>query len=234
MKKISLRVLALVIVTLISLSGINMVRAASSVATLTAADNVRLKAGETINVSVNIASGYEGFQGKLEYDTSVFESVSMAKVGDWNADLSNNVAVIDRATAAAGTENVATLTLKVKSSISVGETTIRLTSVKASKGGATETANNATITIKAEEKPNSGSESGTTTPTTPATNSNKNTSVNTTKNTSKNTIQSSKTTAKRILNAGDATTMAIIAVVAVVAIVGCLGFIKYSKNKDIK
>lgn len=131
---------------------------------------------------------------------------------------------------------VVTLTLKVKDGITANSATVKFENIVASSGTNTGdiSIGTKTVEIKANSSAVSGDEDGTTTPTIPATSSNKNTSVNTTKNTSKNTIQSSKTTAKRILNAGDATTIAIIAVVAVVAIVGCLGFIKYSKNKDIK
>lgn len=130
---------------------------------------------------------------------------------------------------------VVTLTLKVKDGITANSATVKFENIVASSGTNTGdiSIGTKTVEIKANSSAVSGDEDGTTT-TTPATTNNKNTPANTAKKTTKNTIQSSKTTAKRILNAGDATTMAIVAVVAVVAIVGCLGFIKYSKNKDIK
>lgn len=227
MKNVSLKIIEFTLLVLLVLSGISNVRAASSVVTLTASSDVRLKAGQTIIISVNIENGYEGFSGNVEYDTSVFESVTMTKSGNWNADLTNNIAVIDRPTAASGTEAVATLTLKVKDTISIKNTLVKITGVKASKDGATVSANNATIEIKADEKANSGNEEQNT----PVANNEK---QNTPVNTAKNQIKSSKTTAKRILNAGDTTTIIIASVVAIVAIVGCLGFIKYAKNKDIK
>ena len=229
MKNISLKTVVISIIMLVIVSIANVVNAAETAITLTTSEDVKLKAGETITVSINIANGYEGFQGKLEYDTSVFESASIEKYGNWNVDMTNNKIVIDRATAASGTEKVATLTLKVKSSITAESTKVTISNVKASKDGATITANNAEKTIgtegvKEEEKSN----------TQVSNNDKQNVPANSEKNTAKNNIQSSKTNAKRILNAGDTTTIAIISVIAIVAVVGCLGFIKYARNKDIK
>lgn len=225
MKKVSLKVLVISVIMLIIVSIINVANAAETAITLNTSENVKLKAGETITISINIANGYEGIQGKLEYDSSIFENASITKSGDWNADLSNNIIVIDRATAASGTEKVATLTLKVKSNITAKSAKILISNVKASKNGATITANNAEKSILAENANIEEKQSN------PVSNNEK---QNISTNTARNSIKTSKTNAKRILNAGDSTTIAIVSIVAIVAIVGCLGFIKYAKNKDIK
>ena len=230
MKNISLKTAVISIIMLVIVSIANIVNAAETAITLTTSEDVKLKAGETITISINIANGYEGFQGELKYDTSVFESANIEKYGNWNADMTNDVIVIDRATAASGTEKVATLTLKVKSSITAESTKVTISDIVAkSKNETTIKANNAEITIgtegvKEEEKSN----------TQVSNNDKQNVPANSGKNTAKNNIQSSKANAKRILNAGDTTTIAIISVIAIVAVVGCLGFIKYARNKDIK
>ena len=223
MKNIRVRILSLIIVMLVALSGINMVKAATSIVTLTS--DSKLKAGDTVTISVNMASGYEGIQGKLNYDTNVFESASMEKAGTWNANLSNGIAVIDRETAASGTETAATLTLKVKDNISVTSTTIKLENVKGTQNGGSVTGDTATITLSVDSNPNSGSETGKTN--TPAT-------TNTPAKTTNTKITSSKTTSKKLPKAGDVASIVVISSVAVVAVVAIISFVRYQKNKDIK
>lgn len=231
MKNISVRILSLMIVMLVALSGLSFVNAAATAVTLSS--NSKLVAGDSVTINVSLANGFEGIQGKLEYDTSVFESATMVKAGDWNADLTNNVAVIDRSTAASGTESVATITLKVKDSITVNETTIKISNVKASQSGSTVTANTATITLKKDSSATSGSEEvkANTITSTP---SNTQAKVNSAKNTTSNKISTSKSTSSKLPKAGDAASAVIITIVALAVAIGIASFIKYQKNKDIK
>lgn len=194
--------------------------------------------GSTITINVDFKksneAGIGSVLGTLNYDENVLEYVSTTAKSDWNVNYvaSTKKLGVERNNKTTTTGTIATMTFKVKDNITATSTTISYNIYDISVGE--NVSINTSATLSTDKSTSTDGTYTPTTPTTPATSSNKNTSVNTTKNTSKNTIQSSKTTAKRILNAGDATTMAIVAVVAVVAIVGCLGFIKYSKNKDIK
>ena len=236
MKNISKKIFAVVvmIILLATVAGIE-VKAADNSVVMSLSTNDKLVAGSTITINVDFKksneAGIGSVLGTLNYDENVLEYVSTTAKSDWNVNYvaSTKKLGVERNNKTTTTGTIATMTFKVKDNITATSTTISYNIYDISVGENVSINTSATLSTD-----KSTSTDGTYTPTTPATSSNKNTSVNTTKNTSKNTIQSSKTTAKRILNAGDATTMAIVAVVAVVTIVGCLGFIKYSKNKDIK
>lgn len=232
MKNLSKKLIVLTMIVLIVLAGATKVNAAGSV---TMTSSSKLKAGETVTISVNIASGLAGFSGKLSYDTSVFESATMVANGNWNVNLSNstNIATVDRETAATATEQVATITLKVKSDYTPKTTTVKITNIKESDGNATlATGGSASVTFEVEKEPQSESSEGTKNPVKENTAKENTTKTNTTK-TSKN-ITTSKTTSKKLPKAGDAVTIVITATVAVIAIVGIVGFVRFAKNKDVK
>ena len=242
MKNISKKIFAVVvmIILLATVAGIE-VKAADNSVVMSLSTNDKLVAGSTITINVDFKksneAGIGSVLGTLNYDENVLEYVSTTAKSDWNVNYvaSTKKLGVERNNKTTTTGTIATMTFKVKDNITATSTTISYNIYDISVGENVSINTSATLsTDKSTSTDGTYTPTTPTTPTTPATSSNKNTSVNTTKNTSKNTIQSSKTTAKRILNAGDATTMAIVAVVAVVTIVGCLGFIKYSKNKDIK
>lgn len=243
--KRTLRGIVLVTILTIVISIANIANAFSFGGTLTSND--KLVAGQEVKVTlslnnIDMGDGIRSIKvGKVSVGNE-FDGISSASFSSstFTPTYSNGGLVLMAGNPVTANGAVVTLTLKVKDGITAKSAVVKFENIVASSGTNTGdiSIGTKTVTINADSSAVSGDESGTTTPTTPATSSNKNTSANTTKNTAKkttkNTIQSSKTTAKRILNAGDATTMAIVAVVAVVAIVGCLGFIRYSKNKDIK
>lgn len=239
MKNISKKIFAVVvmIILLATVAGIE-VKAADNSVIMSLSTNDKLVAGSTITINVDFKksneAGIGSVLGTLNYDENVLEYVSTTAKSDWNVNYvaSTKKLGVERNNKTTTTGTIATMTFKVKDNITATSTTISYNIYDISVGE--NVSINTSATLSTDKSTSTDGTYTPTTPTTPATSSNKNTSVNTTKNTSKNTIQSSKTTAKRILNAGDATTMAIVAVVAVVTIVGCLGFIKYSKNKDIK
>ena len=239
MKK-TLRGIVLITILAIIISIANIANAFSFGGTLTSND--KLVAGQEVKVTfslnnIDMGDGIRSIKvGKVSVG-SEFEGISSSSFSSSSCTptYSNGGLVLMAGNPVTANGEVVTLTLKVKDGITANSAVVKFENIVASSGTNTGdiSIGTKTVTINANSSAVSGEETATTTPTTPEKNSNKNTPANTT-NTTKNTIQSSKTTAKRILNAGDATTMAIIAVVAVVAIVGCLGFIKYSKNKDIK
>ena len=240
MKK-TLRGIVLITILAIIISIANIANAFSFGGTLTSND--KLVAGQEVKVTfslnnIDMGDGIRSIKvGKVSVG-SEFEGISSSSFSSSSCTptYSNGGLLLMAGNPVTANGEVVTLTLKVKDGITANSAVVKFENIVASSGTNTGdiSIGTKTVTINANSSAVSGEETATTTPTTPEKNSNKNTPANTTKNTTKNTIQSSKTTAKRILNAGDATTMAIIAVVAVVAIVGCLGFIKYSKNKDIK
>lgn len=240
MKK-TLRGIVLITILAIIISIANIANAFSFGGTLTSND--KLVAGQEVKVTfslnnIDMGDGIRSIKvGKVSVG-SEFEGISSSSFSSSSCTptYSNGGLVLMAGNPVTANGAVVTLTLKVKDGITAKSAVVKFENIVASSGTNTGdiSIGTKTVEIKANSSAVSGDEDGTTNTITPATTNNKNTPANTAKKTTKNTIQSSKTTAKRILNAGDATTMAIIAVVAVVAIVGCLGFIKYSKNKDIK
>lgn len=248
MKK-TLKAIVLMAILTIILSISNISNAFSYNASLNKSTN-KLEAGAEVKLTLNL-SNIDMDDGILSIKVGnivvgdAFEAISQSNftgVNGWAPTYSNGALSISSGTKLTNAGDVVVLTLKVKSGNTAKSSTVKFQNMLASSG--TNTGDIKISEVSATIGEENGNDNNSSNPAvsekqnTPATSSNKNTSANKTKNTSKNTakntIQSSKTTAKRILNAGDATTMAIVAVVAIVAIVGCLGFIKYSKNKDIK
>ena len=167
MKNISKKIITLIIMLVVALSGATIVKADSSV-TVSLTSDSKLVAGETVVVNVNLTSagdsGVNGISTKLDYDTSIFEEVKMAGVNDWFAYLasSTNIATIELDTITNSPVQMATITLKVKEGVTAKSTTITIKNVKATDSNNTISVADASVTIYAPDDgsgdPDDGSE----------------------------------------------------------------------------
>ena len=233
MKK-TLKTIVLMAIIMIILSIANISNAYSFNAELSKSTD-KLDPGTEVKVTLNLSNidmntGIQSIKvGKITVGDA-FENITSSSFSStsWMPTYSNGGLVLMSGTPVTNAGNVVTLTLKVKSGNTLTSSTVTFQDIVASAGTSTGDIkiDKRTVTIGAQD------DNSNDTPYTPVTNNND--KQNVPANKAKNTISSSKTTAKRILNAGDTTTIIIASVVAIVAIVGCLGFIKYAKNKDIK
>ena len=236
MKNISKKfvVVIMIIMLLITIAGIEVKAVDDNTVTMSLSTSDKLVAGNTVSINVDFkksnSSGICSVLGTLSYDANVLEYTGTTSKSDWNTNYaaSTKKLGVERNNKTTTTGTIATITFKVKDSITVQSTTISYNIYDVSLGENVDIKTSVTLTAD-----KSTSSDGTYTPA-DTNNTPNNEKQNTPVNTAKNQIKSSKTTAKRILNAGDTTTIIIASVVAIVAIVGCLGFIKYAKNKDIK
>ena len=219
MKNLSKKIIIAMMVIMIILAGATVANAATINASLSSND--KLVAGSTVTININVDKPVYGMSATLSYDKDVFESATVASSVATSADLSNNVIVIESGTAMpAGT--IGTITLKVKNNISKTEAKVSLSGVKVTdEAVTTQTLNSPSVTIKANEAPESGSTPGTTTPA-PAT------KPNTTSNSGK-VITAKKANISNLPKAGLET-----GIVFVVAIGAVAGVIFYAKYKNIK
>ncbi len=233
-KKINVKLVTVVFIMTLILTISTIVNAYSVGMTLTS--NSKLKAGDTVTVTVNLGTvdagnGIDTITGELNYDKNVFETLAssnFASSNEWTptyAASTNMISLLKNTKVKAG-ETVLTITLKVKSSISVKSTTITLKDIVVSGGRVADggtgdiTVNNASVTINAES-----SSTNTVTPTN---------TTNTT-NTKTNTIKKDNTvTSKTKLPKAGLEQYGIIAIV-VVAIVGIFSYVLYKKtSKEVK
>lgn len=198
------------------------------------ASDSKLKEGETVTInvkltSVNAGEGIDALTAGIEYDTNVFETLSTSNFTSstsWTptfAAQTNKMTALknEKVTAA---ETMFTITLKVKSSISVDSTTIKLKDIVVSGGivanGGTGdiSVSNTSVTISKEKEAASITEKPTPTPT----------PVNNT------TVKDTTTTKKTTLPKTGIAQYGTIAIV-VVAIIGIFSYVLYKKiAKDVK
>ena len=193
--------------------------------------NSKLKEGETVIINVNLTSvnagaGIDALTAAIDYDTNVFETLSTASFTSNTSWTPTFAAATNKMTGlksqkVTAPETMFTITLKVKSSISVDSTTITLKDIVVSGGivanGGTGDikVNNASVTISKEKEP---------TPTpTPIPTPTNNTIVKDTTTTNKTKLPKTG-----IAQYG---TIAIV----VVAIIGIFSYVLYKKiAKDVK
>ena len=190
----------------------------------------KLNAGDTVTISVNLTSinagnGIDTIEADLSYDTSVFEALTESDFqanNSWKPSYAaqTNRVTFQKNTKVTSAEAVVTINLKVKSSISVDSTTIKLSNIVASGGRVSDggtgdiTVNNAAVTIKKDQQASSTTEE------------NKNT---TTSNTQKsNTVKDSTTSKKQTLPKTGVEQYGVIAIV-VIAIIAISSYILYKK-----
>ena len=83
----------------------------------------------TINLDSYDGDGFLGYEGKLEYDSNIFESATITSLSDWetaNYDASTGMFLATTTTAKAGTP-IAQITLDLKDNITVGSTQVKIT-----------------------------------------------------------------------------------------------------------
>lgn len=192
----------------------------------------KLKEGDTVTVNVNLTSinagnGIDTITAELAYDTSVFETLSSSSFtasNDWTPSYasSTNMLTVLKNSKVKSPEAVMTITLKVKSAISVNSTTITLKNIVVSGGREVDggtgdiTVNNALVTISKDQSASSSTEKPANNPGTSSTTKQNSTSKD---NTTTKTSTLPKTGLEQI------GTIAIV----VVAIIGIFSFVVYKK-----
>ena len=198
----------------------------------------KLNEGDTVTVKINLTSinagnGIDTITGQLSYDTNVFEALSTSSFEASNEWTPSYAASTNRITALKNSkvksaEAVLTITLKVKSTISVDSTTIKLQNIVVSGGREVDggtgdiNVNTASVTLSKEKEATSSTE----------TSSNTSTSKNTS---SKNTKTKDTTTSKtKTLPKTGLEQYGMVAIV-VVAVIGIASHVLYKKiEKDVK
>ena len=232
---ITVSIMALIVV-------ISTISNAASVG-MTLSSNSKLKAGDTVTVTMSLGNidagnGIDTITAELNYDKNVFETVETSNLiasNNWTptyASSTNMLTVLKNSKVTKG-ETVLTITLKVKSTLSVKSTTVTLKDIVVSGGRVQDggtgdiSVNNASVTINADSDAISKTEN---------TISNTTTTTNTTTNTTKqnttlkdNTVTKQTTLPKTGIEQGG-----VIAIV-VIAIVGTFSYVLYKKtSKEVK
>lgn len=230
---ISIMALILVISTISNAASVGM----------TLSSNSKLKAGDTVTVTMSLGNidagnGIDTITAELNYDKNVFETVETSNLiasNSWTptyASSTNMLTVVKNSKVTKG-ETVLTITLKVKSTLSVKSTTVTLKDIVVSGGRVQDggtgdiSVNNASVTINADSDAISKNEN---------TISNTTTTTNTTTNTTKQntTLKDNTVTKKTTLPKTGIEQGGVIAIV-VIAIVGTFSYVLYKKtSKEVK
>ena len=205
--------------------------------------NSKLKAGDTVTVTMSLGNidagnGIDTITAELNYDKNVFETVETSNLiasNSWTptyASSTNMLTVLKNSKVTKG-ETVLTITLKVKSTLSVKSTTVTLKDIVVSGGRVQDggtgdiSVNNASVTVNADSDAISKTEN---------TISNTTTTTNTTTNTTKQntTLKDNTVTKKTTLPKTGIEQGGVIAIV-VIAIVGTFSYVLYKKtSKEVK
>ena len=232
---ITVSIMALIVV-------ISTISNAASVG-MTLSSNSKLKAGDTVTVTMSLGNidagnGIDTITAELNYDKNVFETVETSNLiasNNWTptyASSTNMLTVLKNSKVTKG-ETVLTITLKVKSTLSVKSTTVTLKDIVVSGGRVQDggtgdiSVNNASVTINADSDAISKTEN---------TISNTTTTTNTTTNTTKQntTLKDNTVTKKTTLPKTGIEQGGVIAIV-VIAIVGTFSYVLYKKtSKEVK
>lgn len=230
---ITVSIMALIVV-------ISTISNAASVG-MTLSSNSKLKAGDTVTVTMSLGNidagnGIDTITAELNYDKNVFETVETSNLiasNSWTptyASSTNMLTVVKNSKVTKG-ETVLTITLKVKSTLSVKSTTVTLKDIVVSGGRVQDggtgdiSVNNASVTINADSD---------------AISKNENTTGNTTNSSKTNTTKQNTTlkdntvTKKTTLPKTGIGQSGVIAIV-VIAIVGTFSYVLYKKtSKEVK
>jgi len=232
---ITVSIMALIVV-------ISTISNAASVG-MSLSSNSKLKAGDTVTVTMSLGNidagnGIDTITAELNYDKNVFETVETSNLiasNSWTptyASSTNMLTVLKNSKVTKG-ETVLTITLKVKSTLSVKSTTVTLKDIVVSGGRVQDggtgdiSVNNASVTINADSNAISKNEN---------TISNTTTTTNTTTNTTKQntTLKDNTVTKKTTLPKTGIEQGGVIAIV-VIAIVGTFSYVLYKKtSKEVK
>ena len=230
---ITVSIMALIVV-------ISTISNAASVG-MSLSSNSKLKAGDTVTVTMSLGNidagnGIDTITAELNYDKNVFETVETSNLiasNSWTptyASSTNMLTVLKNSKVTKG-ETVLTITLKVKSTLSVKSTTVTLKDIVVSGGRVQDggtgdiSVNNASVTINADSD---------------AISKNENTTGNTTNSSKTNTTKQNTTlkdntvTKKSTLPKTGIGQSGVIAIV-VIAIVGTFSYVLYKKtSKEVK
>lgn len=232
---ITVSIMALIVV-------ISTISNAASVG-MSLSSNSKLKAGDTVTVTMSLGNidagnGIDTITAELNYDKNVFETVETSNLiasKSWTptyASSTNMLTVLKNSKVTKG-ETVLTITLKVKSTLSVKSTTVTLKDIVVSGGRVQDggtgdiSVNNASVKINADSDAISKNEN---------TISNTTTTTNTTTNTTKQntTLKDNTVTKKTTLPKTGIEQGGVIAIV-VIAIVGTFSYVLYKKtSKEVK
>lgn len=227
------------ILTIIMLITINTIALAASSysANVSLTSDSKLKEGDTVTINVNLTSVNAGnsvpaLTAQIDYDTSVFETLTASDLKSttgWTPSFStkNNGISAMKNEAVTSAETMFTITLKVKSSISVDSTKVTLKNIVYSGGVTTGdiTVNDAIVTLSKDKSGQSTTGEGITI------SKNNNTASS---SSSKNTKVQDSTTSKKNLPKTGLQEYGFVAIL-VVAIIGVFSYSVYKRiSRDVK
>lgn len=240
---VSIMALMVVISTISNAASVGMSLSSSS----------KLKAGDTVTVTMSLGNidagnGIDTITAELNYDKNVFETVETSNLiasNSWTptyASSTNMLTVLKNSKVTKG-ETVLTITLKVKSTLSVKSTTVTLKDIVVSGGRVQDggtgdiNVNNASVTINADsdavsKNENTISNTTTGTNTTTVTNTTNTSKTNTTK---QNTTLTDNTVTKKTTLPKTGIEQGGVIAIVVIAIVGTFSYVLYKKtSKEVK
>lgn len=236
--KIKALIVMLLLITFISLTGI--VNAASVNMSLNSSS--KLKAGDVVTVTLKISSidagdGIDAIVATLDYDKNVFEEVtedSFEGINKWNVNVystDTQMFTVTKSSKVNSVSDILKISLKVKDTISVDSTEIKLKDITAS-GGAVDSGGTGDIEIK-EASVKIAKDTSTNKP---ITNIVENTTTNTAKNEIVNTVNkvsnTSGTAGGKLPQTGESI-IGITAGTLIISIIAIIAYIKY-RNINIK
>lgn len=244
------------IITVVMLIAINTIALADTnySAKMSLKSDSKLKEGDTVTINVNLTNvnagnGINTLTAQLDYDTNVFETLTTSDIKsstNWTptfASQTNKMTALknDKVTT---DETVFSITLKVKTSISVDTTKVTIKNIVVSGGivanGGTGDINVNDVSIIINKEKNTGTTTETNTIKNENTTTKNNVESNTTKNiittntTTNNAIVKDNTAAKNTLPKAGLQEYEVITII-IVAVIGLFSYAIYKKTaKDVK
>ena len=165
--KIKKIVILLLIITVILGMSITVKAKADSYKISLNPDKTTLKPGDTITISLNaseidIESGDKGigsYEGTIEYDTNIFENLKMLGNDDWERPSINDgmfTSVRADGECVSNDQELATITLTVKSDAKEGQTTIKVKDFGASNALSNIATNDVSLTVEVKKESSGG------------------------------------------------------------------------------
>ena len=165
--KIKKIVILLLIITVILGMSITVKAKADSYKISLNPDKTTLKPGDTITISLNaseidIESGDKGigsYEGTIEYDTNIFENLKMLGNDDWERPSINGgmfTSVRADGECVSNDQELATITLTVKSDAKEGQTTIKVKDFGASNALSNIATNDVSLTVEVKKESSGG------------------------------------------------------------------------------
>ena len=189
--------------------------------------NTTVKQGDTITISLNVSDiniqtgdkGIGSYQGKIEYDTKVFEELKMLGNDSWDKPSENEgvfTSVNSDGICVQEAQEIAKITLKVKSTAALGKTTVKVTGFKASNAITSIPTDNTSLDITVNSTTNGGSGSGTGT-----------TGTGTSDKTQSQIKNNTSVTTKSTPLPRTGVSSAVIVAVGIILIIGIYSYIRY-------